>query len=474
MIARAKSMFTGINHLAWIRFFVGLAGLALAFVAAMSSTVFRRQGNEFGTAISASAALLLAGFVGLYTVPYLAKRAALEGFREVIDYDVTREGMVYLAVVLVVGVAALNTNNNLLFIIVAAMLSAVLVSGVASLVILRGLRLEAVLPAHVFARQSVMARLNLANKYVTPAFSVSVVPPKEQHGASLRWQRGTFAFPPKRPPHEQWVRMRDWKLVRVPATLPPEAIYRSITYFPYIAPKSVAHADVELFFAKRGRYLQDSFGIATRFPFSFLKKTRKVPLQREIIVYPAVTETDDLLEVLPMITGEFEAYVAGRGHDLYRIREHQPGDSARLVDWKATAKSGALKVREFTREDERKLRIVFDNPAPHILSEADYENSVELAASLAWHFAAMNTQLAFVAAGYSGKADVMDFLHYLATVAPAEGSNVLEEIAPGGDYNIILTCRPRGSVPTALWTSSYIIFMERERRAAEKFVARRN
>jgi uncharacterized protein (DUF58 family) len=474
MIARAKAMFAGIDHPAWARFLVGLAGLALAFVCAMSSTVSRREGNEFGTAVSASAALLLAGFTGLYTVPYLAKRAALEGFREVIDYDVTKEGIVYIAVTLIVGVAALNTNNNLLFIIVAAMLSAVLVSGVASMLILRGLRLEAILPTHVFARQSVMARLNLRNKYPTPAFSVSVVPPKEQHSAKLKWVRGIFSFPGKRPPHEQWVRLPDWKLVRVEGTLPPEAIYRSIAYFPYIGGKNAAHADVELLFQKRGNYQQDSFGLATRFPFSFLKKTRKVPLQSEIIVYPAVTETDDLLEVLPMITGEFEAFVAGRGHDLYRIREHQPGDSARLVDWKATAKSGALKVREFTREDERKLRIIFDNPASGKLSEPAYEDAVELAASLAWHFAGLNTQLTYVAQGYEGSGDVLDFLRYLATVQPAANGDVLENLAPTDDYNIVITCRPRGSVPTALWSSSYILFMERERRKAEKIALTRN
>ncbi len=71
-----------------------------------------------------------------------------------------------------------------------------------------------------------------------------------------------------------------------------------------------------------------------------------------------------------MITGEVESFVRGRGYDLYRIREYMPEDSARHVDWKATAKSGSLKVREFSREDERKLRLVFDNPAPEPCSQS--------------------------------------------------------------------------------------------------------
>ena len=91
-------------------------------------------------------------------------------------------------------------------------------------------------------------------------------------------------------------------------------------------------------------------------------------LTREMIVaYPVVEPTEQFLEVLPMVTGELESFVRGRGYDLYRIRDYMPEDSARHVDWKATARTGALKVREYSREDERRLRIIFDNPAPGIL-----------------------------------------------------------------------------------------------------------
>src|SRR5262249_994249 len=159
--ARVRAVFAELDHPAWIRFFVGLGGLVLAFAAALFSTVFREQGNPLATAIAASVALLTAGFVGLYTVPYLAKRAALERFRDAIDYDVTREGLIYLGVSLVIAVAALNTNNNLLFIVVSAMISAILVSGLASFLVLRGLRFEIVLPSRVFARQTAMARINI-------------------------------------------------------------------------------------------------------------------------------------------------------------------------------------------------------------------------------------------------------------------------------------------------------------------------
>src|SRR5437868_3019177 len=175
-----QAAFAKIDRSAWIRFFIAIAGLALAFTSALFSTVFRESGNVLAMAIAASVSLLAAGFIGLYTVPYLAKRVALEGMREAFDYDFTTEGIVYLGVALLIGVAALNTGNNLLFIILAAMLAAIIVSGLASAVVLRGLRLEPSLPGHVFARQPVMARINLRNSHFVSSFSVSVVPPKSR------------------------------------------------------------------------------------------------------------------------------------------------------------------------------------------------------------------------------------------------------------------------------------------------------
>ncbi len=194
---------------------------------------------------------------------------------------------------------------------------------------------------------------------------MNVVSVKKDSGVKhWQWTPTTFAVPPGRPPEKQWMRFRDYKLRRVPKIKAPPSIFEGAAYFPYIPAGSELKADLDLRFDRRGRYQQKTFGLATRFPFAFLTKTRHVPLAREIMVYPRVEPADEFFEVLPMITGEFETFARGRGDDLYLIREYIPEDSARHVDWKATAKSGSLKVREFSREDERKLRIVFDNPRP--------------------------------------------------------------------------------------------------------------
>jgi uncharacterized protein (DUF58 family) len=457
---RSQARF-GIDPGAWLRFFLALGGLALAFAAALFSTVTRESGNLLATAVLASLALILAGLVAVTTVPYLARRVAVPRVRDALDYDVTREGLVYSVFVLLIGVAALTSGNNLLFIVVSAMLAAIVVSGVASAGVLRGLELEVSVPAHIFAGSTALARLTLHNRRRSaPSFSVSVVPPRAKGaGKRWRWERSSFGFPVSAPPERQWLRLPDLQLrARREAAAAP-AIFSTPVYFPYIAAKTAATADVELRFEHRGRYQQESFGIATRFPFSFLVKTRRIALAREIIVYPPVEPPDEMFEILPMITGEFEAFMRGRGHDLYLIRDHMPEDSARHVDWKATAKSMSLKVREFTREDERKLRIVFDNPPPGIVPEAGYEKSVALAASLGWHFAEEPTELSFAAPGYSGADDIYEFLRYLALVEPRADASVLDHLLLTDDYNVILTARPRGSIPTRLWTCSYFVFM---------------
>jgi uncharacterized protein (DUF58 family) len=155
-----------------------------------------------------------------------------------------------------------------------------------------------------------------------------------------------------------------------------------------------------------------------------------------------------------------------------------PEDSARHVDWKATAKSGSLKVREFAREDERKLCIAFDNPEPGLISERAYEMAVDLSASLAWHFSTQEAELSFIVPGRPRTRDLHEFLAWLAVIEPGTSEpdcsaretrrnerggypvDALREmnLSSSDAYNIVITARPRGSLPTALWNCSYFIF----------------
>jgi len=460
----------------WAKFLLALFGLGLAFAAALFSTVSRDSGNLWATVILASISLVLATLVGLVTVPYLVRRVAVERLRETFDYDVTRAGIIYVLVTLVIGIAALNTGNNLLYIVVAAMLAAIIVSGYVSALILRHLELDVHLPEHVFAGRPVLGRIVLKNpRRSLPSFSVRVVSTRKKKKRAPHkwvWEPTTFAFPFNRPKEKQWIRIPNRRFRRVALIPPAPGIFSGMAYFPYIPQKGEATADLELRFDHRGRYREDGFGLATGFPFAFFTKTRHVSLQREILVYPRIEPTDEVFEILPLVRGEWESFVRGRGSDLYRIREYMPEDSARHVDWKSTAKSGSLKVREFAREDERKLCITFDNPQSGLISEVAYEKAVDLAASLAWHFSTQEAEASFLIPGRPRTRDLHEFLAWLAVVQPGVGKqseasdqdDPLRELGQGGldEYNIVVTARARGTVPTALWNSSYFVFVGEE------------
>ena len=441
----------------WVRFLLAIFGLALAFGAALFSTILGESGNLWGTIILASTALLLATFVGLTTVPYLARRVVASRVREAMDYDVTRAGLIYILISVVIGIAAINTGNNLLYVVVAALLSAILVSGVASALVLRSLELDVHLPEHVFAGRPMLARLLLRNSSSwLPSFSVRVVPAKRKVKDRWQWEAYTLGLPRNRAPQNQWLRLPDRRLRRVREEAEKPILQESV-YFPFLAPGQELRADLEIKFPARGRYCEKNFGLATRFPFSFLMKTRRINLAREVIVFPVVESFEQFLEVLPMVTGEFEAFVSGRGNDLYLIRDYMPDDSARHVDWKATARTGALKVREFSREDERKLRIVFDNPAPGVLPPEAYERGVRLAASLGWHFHHEDVDVSFVAPGLEPTEDVFTFLRYLAVVEPQEATPVFGRLRASDDYNLVVTALAAAEIPSALAARSYVI-----------------
>ena len=297
-----------------MRFLIALVGLSLAFASALLSTASSEAGDVLATVIFASTALLLAGVVAVTTVPYLARRVVGNRVQDALNFEVTRQGLVYLGLALLIGIAALNTGNNLLFIVVAAMLGAVLVSGIVSAVMISGLEAGVHLPHHVFAGQSYAGAVLLHNRRRLPVFSISVVPPLHKaERATWRWHRSVYVYPPAHTGRKPILRWPDFICTRVvpPAPLPP--VFEQGVYFPYLPAGYRQSAELNLCFPRRGLYAQRGVGISTRFPFSFLNKTRTVTLDQEVLVYPSVAPNEKALEVLPLITGELETNLRGRG-----------------------------------------------------------------------------------------------------------------------------------------------------------------
>lgn len=459
-IRSIANAFRAENSDAWLRFLLAAVGLTLAFGAAIFSTAARDAGNVVATVVLASIALLMAAAVGLGIVPYLARRVGARRLRDALDFEVTRAGALYAIVVLLIGIAALNTGNNLLYIIVAVMLAAIVVSGIASSVCLRGLELELKVPEHIFAETDVAATVCVRNpRRWIPSLSVSAVPiEKRKERLRWRWVPTTFPVPPWRPPERQWLQLPDRKLRRVTVG-EPSGVFHETAYFPLVLAGSQLQAEVKLKFRRRGRY-QERFSLSTRFPFAFLAKTRRMALSQEVLVYPELTNPEEVVELLPVLSGKLEAYQRGRGSDLYRIREYLAEDSARFVDWKATAKSGSLKVREFSREDERRMRIVFDNPVPGAAPASAYERMVSLAGSLALRLSQEHVFLSFVSQEFESTGDIYGFLRHIATIAPKPGPSLLETLRGSTDYSVVFTAEKRGTIPASMWASAYFVFVD--------------
>ena len=459
VLKQLRAQFGQIDRAAWRRFVLGLFGLSLALFAALNATSLRQEGLMRLAWWMSVFALVLTGIVAVKIVPPMARRTIFSRWSLKVNYRLTREGIAYLVLVGVIVLAALNTGNNLLFMILASLLAGIILSGVISRLVLTGLELSFVLPEHIFASVPFVSRVSVKNcKRFLPSFSVKLSSrPENKKEKKKKAQAGGAS--------------------KAQGNGPRRILDRTI-YLPYVPRMARVGQELELSFPRRGRYTQDGFQVSTRFPFGFLEKSTRIPLAQEILVYPNVQPTEEFFDVLPLISGERESQQKGRGHDLYAIRDYTESDSARHVDWKASAKLDRLQVREFTREDERRVVLAFDNRLPQSgppeievgeEKREKFEKAVSFCACLAWHFFECNAQMQAVMSDWTSEMGpagevVYPILEKLAVVEPAEekgGEDFLTRLAGEADeFKIIFTAQPQGSVPTALWNSSYLIFLD--------------
>jgi uncharacterized protein (DUF58 family) len=323
-----------------------------------------------------------------------------------IRYKITRGGILFTFAMLLVAFGAMVSANNLLFLIVAAMLAILLTGGLVSRLCLAGLALDFQVPEHIPAGRSVPARLFVRNhKWFLPSFSIRVDAIREAGSPTMK----------------------------------------SGVYFPLIAAGATLDAVVAVRFPRRGAYRQNGFAFSTSFPFGFREKTARVTLTREMVVYPAIDPQPGFDDLLAGISGEIESHYRGLGRDFYRIRPYEASESSRHVDWKASAHVGSLQIREFARELEQTVEVFLDRDIPHEL-DAWFEHAVTCCAFLAWRLSTQGASIHFRSNGYEFRqpedGDIYTILKYLALVYPQRAG------APEGPLNeasfkIVFTPSPR-------------------------------
>jgi uncharacterized protein (DUF58 family) len=320
-------------------------------------------------------------------------------------YKVTPGGLLFMLAIVLVGFAALISTNNLLFLIEAVMLATLLVSGLVSRLSLATLELDFLVPEHVPAGRYVPGRLFVRNrKWFMPSFSVRVEAIRDPDSPALQ----------------------------------------SGIYFPLIAGGATLEETIEVRFPHRGAYRQNSFAFLTSFPFGFLEKSARVTLRRDTIVYPSIDPRPGFDDLLLGIAGEIETHYRGLGRDFYRIRPYEALESARHVDWKATAHVGSPQVREFAREQEQTVEVFLDRDIPPAL-DAWFEHAIDCCAFLGWRLSNQGASIHFRSQGFAFRqpedGDIYAILRYLALVYP-QRTDGPEPPLDSTSYQLVFTPAP--------------------------------
>lgn len=253
---------------------------------------------------------------------------------------ITKVGLWFVLFTVIVAVAATNTGNNALYLVLASMLALLAVSGLVSRWNLRRLQVRLEPAGEVFAGRPQEIAFTLVN------------------GSRLlsRWLL-LFSLAP-----------------RGPARL-----------VPYLPPGAAARGTLDLMFPRRGRQRLANAHFSSLFPLGLFRKGMRYPLDVELLVYPELFAPGTLFSQPAGLAGESSSGRQGWGHELHALRGFRAGDDPRGIHWKKSAQTGALVFTERESEASRRLSILLDNgsSATDAATRERFERLVSEAATLA-------------------------------------------------------------------------------------------
>ncbi|MEY4706245.1 MAG: hypothetical protein RL042_2450 [Nitrospirota bacterium] len=255
----------------------------------------------------------------------------------------TSEGATFLLFTFGIGLAAINTGNNLFYLLLAMMLSLVVISGLLSEHCLRRLEFHRHMPDLIMANEPATLTLSIANRNRRlPSFSLRLFDVVEGHDVD----RGLF-----------------------------------IRYLP---PQSSLLLSYPLLATTRGLVRLEGIRAQTRFPFGLFLKKGLYAAEMHLLVSPPIKPL--ALRFVDELVSEGQGQSLprrGPGTQLYNLRLYQPGDDSRAIHWMTTARTSQLIVRETEAEDQRRVTVILSIVAPDE-RESLFERSVTFVASLLW------------------------------------------------------------------------------------------
>jgi uncharacterized protein (DUF58 family) len=254
----------------------------------------------------------------------------------------TRAGWMFFLITFGVGFAALNTGNNLLYLVLSLMLAFLVLSGLLSEAALRGIAVRRRLPPELFAETPCRVGLEISNRQRrVPSFAVVIEDRAVDAGAVERAAGRVFAL-------------------RIG---PGQTEQRAYRFEP----------------AARGELRFTRFLVYTRFPFGLFSKSLTIESPQRSLVYPAI----EALEV-PHELGALRESGVGRsgtrdaGALVSGLREWAAGDAVARIHWTASLRRSSLLVREVEAERRPEVEVRLRTRGT---PGARFERSVRWAAS---------------------------------------------------------------------------------------------
>jgi uncharacterized protein (DUF58 family) len=390
----------------WRNFLLSLALLGISLTTALYSASASNEGKSGTATVFAVISLILALWVGLRFVPRLAKDVNWNWIPGISRYKLTRDGWVFLSAIGIVVLAAINTSNNLLYMVLSVLISVLLLSGFLLELNFKYLETEILLPPRCIAGDVFSFSIRIRNlRRVFPMISVRIEPAT---GSPLSFE----SF-----------------------------------YFAGINPLSHAKHISESVLPQRGRYTIRGVTGVSRFPFGLLSKKHTCEVNGEIVCYPAIVPRDRLNISALDEQGTIQRPERGAGYELHTIRDYVYSDGARHVHWKASAKTASLKTREFAADEGRRVILALDRYGTSGDTE-DFEEQVTRAASVAFHCTADDSEVSFVSddwrSGTGSPEVVLDsILEYLATVEMSTAAS-FPDVDPNGGSLLFSLRRRQG------------------------------
>ncbi len=268
-------------------------------------------------------------------------------FRSRRPFKLTKGGWIFILYAIGVGAGAINTGNNLLYLVFGLFLGLILASGVLSDFTLWGMEAVPLSPHEGRVGEPLVVPFSLRNtKRWLPSLGIRL----EVRGM----------------------------LNGVPVT--------ALAFCTAVKPGDSVDALPVLFPGERGVLTITDVVFSTRFPFGLLFKywSRPVIPSTETVVLPRLLKEEPSvpLSSLAAISADESSVRRGEGPTLFGIRDFQNADNPRRIHWKASAKrDGAWLVREMEEEEMETARLLWPDPLPE-MTPAELELFVSYTASL--------------------------------------------------------------------------------------------